>query len=192
MSTQNLNSIIWEAVFNILESAGLPVLNGGWKFFGFLPEREWGRGQCHPGRSNIRRAKGFCHSVSSRCTRRSKRLQCPIEPQCPSRFSVLCTMGGTRTNMRWKKQKSNLVIEDGKYQMGMVPFFSLPAVMELGWAESTWCRFFTKTIDLDKHFFVQILLLIYVLADEIKANIEKIMRWINLLSVKISFLFVVL
>ena len=86
---------------NILQSAaGLPVLNGGWKFFGFLPEREWGRGQCHPGRSNIRRAKGFCHSVSSRCTRRSKRLQCPIEPQCPSRFSVLCTMGGTRTNMR--------------------------------------------------------------------------------------------
>lgn len=156
--------------------------------FSGLPEREWGRGQCHPGRSNIRRAKGFCHSVSSRCTRRSKRLQCPIEPQCPSRFSVLCTMGGTRTNMRWKKTKIQFGDWRWKISNGYgAIFFSLPAVMELGWAESTWCRFLAKTIDLDHHFSDQILLFIYVWADKIKANIEKIMCWINLLSVKISF-----
>lgn len=112
-------------------------------FFGFLPEREWGRGQCHPGRSNIRRAKGFCHSVSSTCTRRWKRLQCPIEPQCPSRFSVLCTMGKTRTNMRWKKNKIQFGDRRWKISNGYgAIFFSLPAVMELGWADSTWCRFF--------------------------------------------------
>ena len=39
-------------------------------------------------------------------------------------------------------------------------FFSLPAVMELGLAESTWCRFYAKTIDLDNHFSFPILLLI--------------------------------
>ena len=118
-------------------------MEDGKNSFGFLPEREWGRDQCHPGRSNIRRAKGFCHSVSSTCTRRWKRLQCPIEPQCPSRFSVLCTMGKTRTNMRWKKNKNPiwwLKMENIKWVW--CHFFSLPAVMELGWADSTWCRFF--------------------------------------------------
>jgi hypothetical protein len=161
VSTQNLNSIIWEAVVTSynLPSAS-PVLNGGYNFFSGLPEREWGRGQCHLGRSNIRRAKGFCHSVSSMCTRRSKRLQCPIEPQCPSRFSVLCTMGGTRSNMRWKKQKSNLVIKMENIKWVWCHFFSLPAVMELGIAESTWCRFYAKTIDLNNHFSFPILLLI--------------------------------
>jgi len=67
---------------------------GPWPSFSseLQPEQEWGQGRCHPYRNSIQRAKGFCRSASSRYTRRSKRLQCPIEPQCPSRFSALCTL----------------------------------------------------------------------------------------------------